>query len=504
MTRAVPKPFSQPRAPSGISGLDDILGGGFPRDHLYLLEGAPGTGKTTFGLQFLLAGRDRGEVGLYVTLSETHSELEVVAASHGWSLEGIRVFELVAPADLGGASEQSILHPSEVELGETVDGVLRALERENPTRVVFDSLSEMRMLAHDPLRYRRQILALKHYFARKGCTVMLLDDRTVAQQDLQLHSIAHGVLCLEQRTHHYGPERRCLRVSKLRGLKYRGGDHDYEIRTGGIEVYPRLVAAEHRTNVEHTVVSTGNPALDSIFGGGLTRGTSVLFSGPAGAGKTTTALSCVEAALRRGERCAFYLFDETLSVMLQRATALGIDVHRYVEDGQLELQQLDPAEMSAGEFAHRVRRTAEAGATTVVIDSLNAYLHAMPASRFLVLQMHELLAYLNQRGAITLLILGQHGVLGEGRMDVDLSYLSDSMLLFRYFEARGQLLKALSVTKSRTNAHESTIREFRLTSGGIEVGDVLLDFQGVLGGIPHYRGSRPLLADGDDDATAED
>lgn len=504
MTRPVPKPFSQPRAPTGITGLDDILGGGLPRDHLYLLEGAPGTGKTTFGLQFLLAGRDRGEVGLYVTLSETHSELEVVASSHGWSLEGIRVFELVSPAELSGASEQSILHPSEVELGETVDGVFRALERENPTRVVFDSLSEMRMLAQDPLRYRRQILALKHYFARKGCTVMLLDDRTVAQQDLQLHSIAHGVLCLEQHTHQYGPERRSLRVSKLRGLKYRGGEHDYEIRTGGIEVYPRLVAAEHRTDVEHTVVSTGNPALDSILGGGLTRGTSVLFSGPAGAGKTTTALSCVEAALRRGERCAFYLFDETLSVMLQRATSLGIDVHRYVEKEQLELQQLDPAEMSAGEFAHRVRRTVDAGATMVVIDSLNAYLHAMPGSRYLVMQMHELLAYLNQKGVITVLILGQHGVLGEGRMDIDLSYLSDSLLLFRYFEARGQLLKALSVTKSRTNAHESTIREFRLTTGGIEVGDVLLDFQGVLGGVPHYRGLRPLLADGDGDAASED
>lgn len=504
MTRALPQPFSQPRAPSGITGLDDILGGGLPRDHLYLLEGEPGTGKTTFGLQFLLAGRDRGEVGLYITLSETHSELEVVAASHGWSLEGIRVFELVSPAELGGASEQSILHPSEVELGETMDGVIRALERENPTRVVFDSLSEMRMLAQDPLRYRRQILALKHYFARKRCTVILLDDRSVARQDLQLHSIAHGVLCLEQHAHQYGPERRCVRVSKLRGLKYRGGEHDYEIRTGGIEVYPRLVAAEHRNSVEHTVVSSGNPALDSILGGGLTRGTSVLFNGPAGAGKTTTALSCVEAALRRGERCAFYLFDETLSVMMQRATSLGIDVHRYVEDGQLELLQLDPAEMSAGEFAHRVRRNVEDGATMVVIDSLNAYLHGMPGSRYLVLQMHELLAYLNQKGIITVLILGQHGVLGEGRMDVDLSYLSDSLLMFRYFEARGRLLKALSVTKSRTNPHESTIREFRLTTGGIEVGDVLLDFQGVLGGVPHYSGSRPLLADDDDDAASED
>ncbi|MDC0715612.1 ATPase domain-containing protein [Nannocystis bainbridge] len=503
MSRTVPTAFSQPRAPTGISGLDDILGGGLPRDHLYLFEGAPGSGKTTFGLQFLLEGRDRGEVGLYITLSETRSELEIVAASHGWSLDGIRVFELLSPDHLSPDAAQTILHPSEVELGETVDGVLRAIEREQPTRVVFDSLSEMRMLAQDPLRYRRQILALKHIFARKQCTVIMLDDRTSAQQDLQLHSIAHGVLGLEQHTHQYGPERRCLRVSKLRGLKYRGGDHDYEIRTGGIEVYPRLVASEHRAGVEHTMVSSGNRGLDSLLGGGLSRGTSVLFSGPAGAGKTTTALACVQAALERGERCAFYLFDESLSIMLKRATALGIEVGKYIESGTLELVQLDPAEMSAGEFAHRVREAVEAGAQTVVIDSLNAYLHAMPGSRFLVLQMHELLAYLNQKGVITLLILGQHGVLGEGRTDVDLSYLSDSMLLFRYFEARGRLLKAMSVTKSRTNPHESTIREFRLTARGIEIGDILLDFQGVLGGVPHYDGVRPLLADRDGKGAAK-
>ncbi|PCC68605.1 circadian clock protein KaiC [Nannocystis exedens] len=496
-------PFSQPRAPTGISGLDDILGGGLPIGHLYLFEGSPGTGKTTFGLQFLLAGRDRGEAGLYITLSETRDELAVVAASHGWSLDGIRVFELLSPTDLSAAAEQSILHPSEVELGETVDAVIRALERERPARVVFDSLSEMRMLAQDPLRYRRQILALKHYFARRECTVMMLDDRTTAHQDLQLHSIAHGVLCLEQQAHQYGPARRHLRVSKMRGLKYRSGDHDFEIRTGGIEVYPRLVAAEHRVPVEHALVSTGNAALDSILGGGLVRGTSVLFSGPSGAGKTTTALSCVEAALRRGERCAFYLFDESLSIMLQRAAALGIDVREYAEAGTLELRQLDPAEMSAGEFAHRARRAVEAGVKVVVIDSLNAYLHAMPGSRFLVLQMHELLAYLSQQGVITILILGQHGLLGEGRSDVDLSYLSDSLLLFRYFEARGRLLKALSVTKSRTNAHESTIREFRLTERGVEVGDVLLDFHGVLSGIPHYDGVRPLLSDGDDAPASE-
>jgi circadian clock protein KaiC len=496
-------PPPQARTPTGIAGLDDILGGGFPRGHLYLLEGSPGTGKTTFGLQFLLEGRDRGETGLYITLSETRSELEVVAASHGWTLEGITLFELVSPAELAAESEQSILHPSEIELGETVDGILQALERERPSRVVFDSLSEMRMLAQDPLRYRRHILALKHFFARRDCTVLMLDDRTAAQQDLQLQSIAHGVVLLEQRANQYGPDRRYLRICKLRGLKYRGGDHDYEIRTGTIEVYPRLVAAEHRADIDYAATSTGNAQFDSILGGGLTRGTSVLFRGPAGAGKTTTALSCIEAALKRGERCAFYLFDESLPVMLQRARALGVDVHRYVDDGSLELLQLDPAEMSAGEFAHRVRRAVEAGAKMVVIDSLNAYLAAMPGGRFLVLQMHELLSYLNQKGVITILILGEHGLLGEGRVDVDLSYLSDSMLLFRYFEARGQLLKALLVTKSRTNAHESTIREFRLTHEGVEIGPALTDFQGVLIGIPHYTGERPLLSDTDGPAASK-
>lgn len=494
---------SQPRAPTGIAGLDHVLGGGFPRGHLYLLEGSPGTGKTTFGLQFLMEGRDRGETGLYITLSETRRELEVVAASHGWTLDGIELFELVSPAALGVEAEQSILHPSEIELGETVDGILRALERDQPTRVVFDSLSEMRMLAQDALRYRRQILALKHYFADRDCTVLMLDDRTSSQHDLQLHSIAHGVIILEQRNNEYGPDRRYLRICKLRGLKYRGGDHDYEIRTGSIEVYPRLVAAEHRADIDYSTTSTGNARLDRILGGGLMRGTSVLFKGPSGVGKTTTALTCVEAALKRGERCAFYLFDESLTVMLQRAEALGVDVHSHVDDGSLDLLQLDPADMSAGEFAHRVRAAVEAGARTVVIDSLNAYLQAMPGNRFLVLQMHELLTYLNQKGVITILILGEHGLLGEGRSDVDLSYLCDSLLLFRYFEARGQLLKALLVTKSRTNAHETTIREFRLTAGGVEVGAVLTDFQGVLVGIPHYRGDRPLLSDADEPRAAK-
>lgn len=499
MPGAEKPPFTQLLAPTGIAGLDDILGGGFPCGHLYLIEGSPGTGKTTFGLQFLLAGRDRGEAGLYITLSETRLELEAVAASHGWSLDGVELFELVSSTDLGAESEQSILHPSEVELGETIDGVMRVVDRAQPRRVVFDSLSEMRMLAQDPLRYRRQILALKHYFARRGCTVLMLDDRSSAQSDLQLRSIAHGVVSLEQRTDQYGPERRFLRVCKLRGVKFRGGDHDYEIRTGSVEVYPRLVAAEHRHEVAFTVVSTGNDGLDSILGGGLARGTSVLFSGPAGVGKTTTALSCALAALQRGERAAFYLFDEHPSVMRQRAKSLGLGVEAYIEDGSLELVQLAPAEMSAGEFAHLVRRAVDAGARTVVIDSLNAYLQAMPGSRHMILHMHELLTYLNQRGVITVLILGQHGVLGEGRSDVDLSYLSDSMLLFRYFESRAQLRKALSVTKSRTNAHEATIREFRLSSGGVEVGEVLHDFVGVLGGVPRYLGEQALLDD--DEAT---
>ncbi|RZJ16089.1 MAG: circadian clock protein KaiC, partial [Haliea sp.] len=465
----------QARASTGISGLDDVLGGGLPANHLYLVEGTPGAGKTTLGLQFLRRGVEAGERGLYITLSETAGELRTVAASHGWTLDGVEVFELVTDEGLGPDAEQSILHPSEIELGETTRGVMAAAGRIRPQRVVFDSLSEMRLLAQNPLRYRRQVLALKSFFATCGCTVLLLDDRSAANDDLQLHSISHGVISLDQKLGQYGPERRSLRVMKMRGIAFRGGEHDFNLQTGGLSVFPRLVAAEHRTDFEASMVSTGSPGLDALLGGGLARGSNTLFSGPSGVGKTTTAISCVLAALRRGESAAYYLFDEGLGTLLIRSRSLGMDIGDYLRSGQLRIHTLDPAEVSPGEFANMVRHAVEnEQASTVVIDSLNAYLQAMPGDKHLLLQMHELLTYLNQRGVVTVLILAQHGVLGDIRSDVDLSYLSDSILLFRFFEARGKLLKAVSVVKSRISAHELTIREFRLGDHGVEVGQAEL------------------------------
>jgi circadian clock protein KaiC len=487
---------TQERSSTGIAGLDDILGGGLPASHLYLVEGTPGAGKTTLGLQFLRRGVQAGEKGLYITLSETAAELSTVAASHGWSLEGVEVFELVTDEGLGPDAEQSILHPSEVELGETTRGVIAAVERLKPMRVVFDSLSEMRLLAQNPLRYRRQVLALKSFFSSRGCTVLLLDDRSATMDDLQLHSIAHGVISLEQTVDQYGPERRRLRVIKMRGIRFRGGEHDFSLDTGGIAVYPRLVAAEHRQRHVETTVSTGTAELDQLLGGGLARGSNTLFSGPSGVGKTTTAVACVRAALLRGERAVYYLFDEGLSTLLVRSRALGLDVAEYLENGQLEIKTLDPAEVSPGQFANMVRAAVEdVGVQTVVIDSLNAYLQAMSGDKHLLLQMHELLTYLNQRGVVTILILAQHGVLGDIRGDVDLSYLSDGIVLFRYFEARGSLLKAVSVVKSRTSEHELTIREFRLGKNGVELGQALQDFEGVMSGIASYKGTAPLLGD---------
>ncbi len=488
----------QERASTGITGLDHILGGGLPSNHLYLIEGTPGAGKTTLGLQFLRRGVENGEAGLYITLSETAAELRTVARSHGWSLEGVEVFELVTEEGLSPDSEQSILHPSEIELGETTRGVMAAAERIKPKRVVFDSLSEMRLLAQNPLRYRRQVLALKTFFSTRGCTVLLLDDRSAENDDLQLHSIAHGVILLEQTVGQYGPERRNLRVIKMRGIKFRGGEHDFNLDTGGLAVFPRLVAAEHRMDFDADIVSTGTPELDKLLGGGLGRGSNTLFSGPSGVGKTTTAIACVRAALLRGERAVYYLFDEGLGTLLLRSKALGLDIDSYLRSGRLSIHTLDPAEVSPGEFANMVRSSVESGeARVVVIDSLNAYLQAMSGDKHLLLQMHELLTYLNQRGVVTILILAQHGVLGDVRSDVDLSYLSDGIMLFRFFEARGSLLKAVSVIKSRTTDHEATIREFRLGAHGIQVGAALTDFEGVLTGVASYRGALPLLSDSD-------
>jgi len=481
-------------ASTGIPGLDDILGGGLTPNRFYLIEGTPGTGKTTLALQFLLEGVRLGEPALYITLSETADELRAVAGTHGWSLDGVSLFELVSEGGLDPESEQTVLHPSELELGETAREVMKRVDDLCPARVVFDSLSEMRLLAQSPLRYRRQILALKQFFSSKECTVLMLDDRTSDPTDLQLHSIAHGVISLEQAPREFGAERRRLRVVKMRGIKFRGGYHDLLLETGGLNVFPRLVAAEHHRDFSPTSISTGNLSLDALLGGGLVPGTNTLLNGPSGVGKTTTAVRCMLAALERGEKATYYLFDEGLTTLLARSAALGMDLRPHIQNGRLKIQQVDPAELSPGEFASAARSAVEVhGATFLVIDSLNAYLQAMPGEQYLVLQMHELLSYLNQKGVATMLILGQHGILGDVRSDVDLSYLSDIILLFRFFEAQGELRSALAVIKSRVGAHERTIREFKLGPEGLHVGEALRDFEGLLTGLPSYKGQVPLL-----------
>ena len=481
---------------TGIADLDDVLGGGLTAHRSYLLEGTPGSGKTTIAMQFLIEGARLGESGLYITLSETIAELREVAASHGWPLDGIELFELVTEHGLDPDSEQSILEPSEVELGETLRGVRECVDRVKPSRVVLDSLSEMRLLAQSSLRYRRQILALKQYFSTRNCTVLMLDDRSSDPGDLQLHSIAHGVITLEQAAQDYGKERRRLRVVKMRGVKYRGGFHDFAIQTGGVAVFPRLIAAEHHAAFADGLLSTGVPAFDEMLGGGITPGTNTLLSGPSGVGKTTTAVRAGLSAIERGHKAVYYLFDEGVATLLSRARAMGMDLEPHIASGDLQVQQIDPAEVTPGEFASWVRKAVEVdGVRFLAIDSLNAFLQAMPGEKYLLLQMHEMLSYLNQQGVLTMLILGQHGIIGDVRSDIDLSYLSDGIVLFRYFEARGEVRKAISVAKSRTTAHQSSIREFRLTSAGIEIGVPLKDFEGVLTGLPAYRGATPLLSD---------
>jgi circadian clock protein KaiC len=476
---------------TGIPGLDDVLAGGLTPGRLFLVEGTPGTGKTTLSLQFLLDGASRGEKGLYVTLSESADELKASASTHGWSLDGIEIYELVSELGLDPDSEQSVLHPSELELGETVREVMERVDALKPDRVVFDSLSELRLLAQTPLRYRRQILALKQFFAARKCTVLLLDD---GMADVQLHSIAHGVIVIEQTQRDFGAERRRLRVLKMRGVKFRGGFHDLSLDTGGITVFPRLVAAEHGGEFTPTIAPTGSAELDLLLGGGLVAGTNTLLLGPSGIGKTTTAIRCLLTALERGDRATYFLFDEGRTTMLARSAMLGMDLKPHLETGALTILQIDPAELSPGEFTSKVRDAVEDDHSRfVVVDSLNAYIHAMPGEQYLFLQMHEMVNYLNQKGVTTVIVLGQHGVIGEVRTDIDLSYLSDGILLFRYFEAKGEVRAALSVVKSRVNAHERNIRELKLSSDGLQVGKVLTDFQGVLTGLPTYDGKVAML-----------
>jgi circadian clock protein KaiC len=496
-------PSAQPtgdRASSGAAGLDDVLGGGFPANRVHLVEGEPGAGKTTIGLQFLLEGARQGERVLYVTLSETLDEIRSVARSHGWSLEGITVRELVpSEENLRRESEYTILHPSEVELGETIRAVLDEVERTRPSRVVFDSLAELRLLAGDPLRYRREVMGLKQFFAGRRCTVLLLDSGQAREgREGDLASVAHSVLQLEQLAPQYGGERRRLRVLKLRGGRYRGGRHDFVIETGGLRVFPRLVASEHERTGAQEALSSGLPALDSLLGGGLPRGTSALLIGPAGAGKSVLAAQFAAASAARGERAAIYLFDESVQTFVTRSEGLGQDVRGRIDAGTILLRQLDPAQLSPGEFIDHVRSAVEArGARVVLIDSLNGYLNAMAEERSVMVQLHELLTYLGQRGVLTLLTVAQHGLVGEiARAPLDVSYLADTVVLLRYFEAAGQLRRAISVVKKRSGPHERAIRELQL-GPGVRVGEPLREFQGVLAGTPAYLGpEHALLARG--------
>jgi len=489
------EPAGKADASTGIAGLDDILCGGLARDRVFLLEGSPGTGKTTAAMSFLRGGAKQGEKTLYITLSETEDELRDTARSHGWNLQGVEIFELVPPESLlDEQQQQSLLYSSDLELGETTRMIFEAVERIKPRRVVIDSLSEIRLLAQSSLRYRRQVLALKHYFARHGATVLLLDDLTTDTLDKTVHSVAHGVMRLEELAPEYGAERRRVRVIKYRGRRFRGGYHDFTIRTGGLEVYPRLVSSEHRAIFDRTALPSDIEGLDRLLGGGIDRGSSCLVLGPAGTGKSLVTLYFALSAVRRGEKVALFIFDEELGLLVARTKAFGIDLQALVDKGDLYIQQVDAAELSPGEFTAQVRACVDShGIKTVVIDSLNGYQAAMPEESFLILHVHELLRYLNRQGATTFLTVAQHGLVGDMKAPVDVTYLADTVILLRYFEALGEMRRALSVIKKRSGQHEKTIREFTIGDKGLTVGAPLTNFHGVLRGVPSFVGENSAL-----------
>lgn len=477
---------------TGIKGLDDVLQGGLTRGHLFLVEGEPGAGKTTLAIQFLQEGARRGERCLYVSLSETEQELRRTIAAHGWSVPDLfAIHELTPPeSSLTEETQQSLLYSADLELVETTRQIFDLVNHVKPERLVLDSLSEIRLLAQSSLRYRRQILAIKHYFAKLQATVLLLDDMTAETSDKTMHSIAHGVIRLEETTPEYGAGRRRLRVSKYRAQRYRGGYHDFIIRRGGVEVYPRLVALEHRSRYERTKLPTGNAPFDQLLGGGIEKGSSTLILGPSGTGKSLMAVSFAMAAVERGEKAAMFVFDEEIDLLFDRTLALGVDLRKAVDADALFIEQVDAAQVTPGEFAHRARTLVDSrGITAVVVDSINGYHAAMPEENSLVLHMHELLQYLNRRGANTFLTVAQHGIVGTMDSPVDITYLADTVILLRYFEARGEVRRAISVVKKRGGEHELTIREFKIAEGGIFLGEPLSAFTGVLLGVPSYIGS---------------
>ena len=484
---------SQDLCSTGVPGLDEVLTGGLPRACVHLIEGSPGVGKTTLAMQFLLEGRARGESCLYVSLSESQRELETVARSHGWDLSGIAIIELSAieRAIGGGRAPGTLFHSADVELTQLTKLVYEEVQRAKPQRVVLDSLSEMRLLAQSPLRYRREILGLKQRLGELGCTVLVLDDRSSQGTDVQVHSIVHGAISLEAAPLKYGIYRRVLSVTKVRGVHFREGNHDYIIETGGLCVFPRLVASEHHAPFRKSLAKSGNVELDILLGGGLHYGTSNLLIGPAGSGKTTIASLFAHSAAARGERVNYYVFDETIATLAERAAAMGLDLAPHMQSGRLTIGQMDPAQISPGQLAWNICRSVENdGARVVVLDSLNGYVNAMPQEEFLHLHLHELLAYLNQQGVMTIMVLAQHGLIGTMGTPIDVSYLADSVIITRFFEALGAIRKAISIIKKRSGPHEGAVRELQMTAAGVRVGAPLNEFQGVLTGVPAYLGGQ--------------
>jgi circadian clock protein KaiC len=479
---------------TGIPGLDVVLGGGFPSGALFMVDGNPGVGKTTLATQFLLEGVRQKQRCLYITLSETKDELDAVARSHGWSLEGIDIIELSAiERSLAGKSQNTMFQSAEVELAQLSKLLLEEVDRIKPARVVLDSLSELRLLAQSPLRYRRQILAFKQRFAERGATVLLLDDRSAVGIDVQVHSIVHGLVSLSMAPMKYGIFRRSLSVIKLRGVEFMEGNHDYVIKRGGLDVFARLVAADHHKEFTKQLLSSGNKELDALTAGGLHTGTSNLLMGPAGSGKSTIAVMFADAAARRGQRVSYYAFDESNHILRARASEMGLDFEKHLETGNIRLSQIDPAQVAPGELAYNIVHSVEVEKfDVVVLDSLNGYVNAMPNEDYLYLHLHELLSYLNQQGVMTIMILAQHGLVGPMGAPVDVSYLADTVILTRYFEARGAVKKAISVIKKRSGGHENTLRELSLTSKGVVVGPPLSEFEGVLTGVPRSVGALPL------------
>lgn len=494
------RPDQQERISTGVPGLDYVLLGGLMPGGFYLIQGDPGSGKTTLALQFVLGRLKAGESCLYISITESRRDLENTCASHGWSLSGIEICDLTkSTANLAGEPESSIFHPSETELGETTRAIFEAVERIRPQNVVFDGLSEVRLLSGDALVYRRQLLALKEFFAARGATVLLLDDRSSPFGSVLPESLVGGNIVLERTLPQYGRARRRMYVTKVRGSDFREGFHDYEIVYGGVLVHPRLVAAEHQKSFSRHLYKSGVTNLDNMLAGGLTSGSTALFLGPAGVGKSTIAMQFVVTAMRAGDKAAVYLFDEVLHTLIERVEKLCIGgsggLQSFIDEGLLHAQQVDPAEMTPGAFAHEVRRAVDAGVKVIVIDSLNGYLNAMPEERFLTTHLHELFSYLNQKGVLTLFVVAQHGTILGGNIpgEVDVSYLADTVLLFRYFETRGEIKQAVSVFKKRTGQHERTLRQMMISADGVTVGEPLREFRGVMTGVPQYEGNAAML-----------